>query len=277
MIAHNLVYHRPETIGEAVSAFAAAEAEGLKPYYLAGGTEITTFARRGLITPGALIDLKKIPECRVLARREGSAVFGAGLTLNEVVECPFFPLLSETAGIVDHTVRNRLTLGGNIAGMLPYRETVLPFLLAGTAARLAGPGGERELPLAEIFSRRLKLEPGEFLVQLRVPEAETARPWFRRRREKQSRLDYPLLTICALLAPDGIRLALGGVFDSPVRSPEAEAVLNDQSLEPARRAERAAAAFGLRVRDDQRGSAEYREMLLLRGLEEAIRELGGEG
>ena len=277
MIPHNLVYHRPETIGEALGAFAADEAEGLKPYYLAGGTEITTFSRRGLITPGALIDLKTIPECRVLARENGAAVFGAALTLNEVGDCPFFPLLSEAAGIVDHTVRNRLTLGGNIAGMLPYRETVLPFLLAGTSACLAGPGGEREVPLADIFSRRLKLKPGEFLVQLRLPEAEAALPWFRRRRVKKSRLDYPLLTICALLAPDGIRLALGGVFDSPVRSPEAEAALNDQSLEPARRAERTAAAFGLRVRADQRGSAQYREMLLIRGLEEAIRELGGEG
>ncbi len=277
MIAHNLVYHRPETIGEAASAFAAAEAEGLKPYYLAGGTEITTFSRRGLITPGSLIDLKNIPECRVLTRREGSAVFGSALTLNEVGDCPFFPLLSEAAKIVDHTVRNRLTLGGNIAGKLPYRETVLPFLLTKTAARLAGPGGEREVPLAEIFSRRLKLRPGEFLVQLRVPEAEAALPWFRRRRVKKSRLDYPLLTICALGAEDGIRLALGGVFDSPVRSPEAEAVLNDRSLEPGGRAEKTAAAFGLRPRDDQRASGRYREMLLLRGLEEAIRELGGEG
>lgn len=277
MIAHNLVYHRPETIGEAASAFAAAEAEGLKPYYLAGGTEITTFSRRGLITPEALIDLKTIPECRVLARQEGHLVFGAALTLNEIIGERSFPLLSAAARIVDHTVRNRLTLGGNIAGMLPYRETVLPFLLTTAEARLAGPGGEREVPLAEIFSRRLKLKPGEFLVQLRVPEREASLPWHRRRRVKHSRLDYPLFTICALGAEDGTRLALTGVFDSPVRSPEAEAVLNDRSLAPAERAERAAAAFGLRIRDDQRASAEYREALLRGALEETIRELGGEG
>ncbi len=277
MIPHNLVYHRPETLAEAGAAYTAAAAEGLKPYYLAGGTEITTFARRGLIDPGALIDLKSVPECRELVRGEGKLVFGAALTLNEIIEEGSFPMLSAAARIVDHTVRNRLTLGGNIAGMLPYRETVLPFLLTAAEARLAGPEGERGVPLEEIFSRRLKPAPGEFLVQLRVPEAEASLPWFRRRRVKQSRLDYPVLTLCALRAEEGIRLAVSGAFEAPVRSRAAEEIINDGGAPAADRAARAAGAFGLRIRDDQRASAEYREWLLRGALEEAIRELGGEG
>ena len=277
MIPRDLVYHRPETPAEAAAAYAAAREEGLKPYYLAGGTEITTFARRGLIDPGALIDIKSLPECRQLGREDRKLVFGAALTLNEIVGEGSFPLLAAAAKIVDNTVRNRLTLGGNIAGMLPYRETVLPFLLTAAEARLFGPEGEREVPLAEVFSRRLKPGPGEFLVQLRVPEAEASLPWFRRRRVKQSRLDYPLLTLCVLRAGEGIRLAVAGAFDAPVRSREAEEIVNEAGAPAADRAARAAGAFGLRVRDDQRASAEYREELLRGALEEAIRELGGEG
>ena len=276
MIPFELVYFRPETIDEAVEAFTGAAAEGLKPRYLGGGTEIVSFARRGLLKPGAVIALKRIPECRVLEKEGKDLVFGAALTLNEVVESDLFRLLSEAAKIVDHTVRNRLTLGGNIAGMLPYRETVLPLLLTETELRLAGPDGERTVPVTELFSRRLKLKKGEFVVQIRVSQEAALLPRFRRRRTKVSRLDYPLLSLCALKGNDGIRTAVSGAFDAPVRSNEADAFLNNRSLSAAARATKAAEAFGMPFKDDQRGSAAYRRMLLEQALEETVRELGGE-
>ena len=45
MTPFNFLYHRPETLAEAVEAYAHAEKEGLKPAYLAGATEIMTFCR----------------------------------------------------------------------------------------------------------------------------------------------------------------------------------------------------------------------------------------
>lgn len=276
MIPFDLVYFRPETIKEAADAFSAADGEGLKPRYLGGGTEIVSFARRGLLKLGAVIDLKRIGECRVLEKSGTGLIFGAALTLNEVVGSDYFPLLSQAAKIVDHTIRNRLTLGGNIAGMLPYRETVLPLLLTKTGIRLAGPDGERTVPLNEVFSRRLKLKKGEFLVQLRVPAGVAELSCFRKRKTKTSRLDYPLLSLCAVETTDRIKTAVSGVFDAPVRSEKADAILNDGSLCPEKRAEKAAGAFKMTFKDDQRGSAAYRRMLLEKALEETVRELGGE-
>ncbi len=277
MIPFNFIYYRPENLAEAVEAGARAENEDLRPLYLAGGTEITTFCRRGKIEPGALIDIKRVSECRRLSREGDEIILGAALTLNEVIESGVFPFLARAASIVDHTVRNRLTLGGNIAGRLPYRETVLPLLLAEARARLAGAGGERLVPLADVFSRRLLLEKGELLVDLRVPAAASAQPWFYRRRVRKTRVDYPLLTACFLKANGGLRMAVTGAFGFPLRSAEAETVLNDPSILPADRPRLVIEAVPHEIINDMRSSARYRRMLLERCVGEALDALGGAG
>jgi CO/xanthine dehydrogenase FAD-binding subunit len=275
MIPFNFLYHRPASLGEAVKAYAQADKHGLKPAYLAGATEITTFCRTGRMQPGALVDLKRIPECRARDEEGDNLVFGAALTLNEVIEDGSFPLLQQASVIVDHTVRNRLTLGGNIAGMLPYRETVLPLLLADATARLVGPSGERTVPLAKVFSERLLLAPGEMLAQVRVPKAMASRPCCYRRRVRKGRFDYPLVTACFLQADGALRMAVSGAFGFPLRCFEAEKVLNDGAIPVAQRPAAVVAAVPHTILEDMRASAAYRRMLLERCVGEALAALKG--
>jgi CO/xanthine dehydrogenase FAD-binding subunit len=275
VIPFNFLYHRPASLAEAVAAYAQADRDGRKPAYLAGATEITTFCRTGRMQPGALVDLKHIPECRARGADGNDLVYGAALTLNEVIEDGSFPLLRQASVIVDHTVRNRLTLGGNIAGMLPYREAVLPLLLADAAARLAGPAGERAVPLAEVFSERLLLAPGEMLAQIRVPKAMASRPWFYRRRVRKGRFDYPLVTACFLQAGGALRMAISGALGFPLRCVQAEQALNDRAISRAKRPAAVVAAIPHRILEDMRASAAYRRMLLERCVGEALEALGG--
>lgn len=277
MIPNNFIYCRPENPAEAVEAFSRAENDGLRPLYLAGGTEITTFCRSGKIEPGALIDIKRVPECRRLAREGDEIILGSALTLNEVVASGVFPLLARASAIVDHTVRNRLTLGGNIAGRLPYRETVLPLLLAEARVRLAGPGGERLVPAAEVFSKRLLLEKGELLVDLRVPGAAADLPWFYRRRVRKTRVDYPLLTACFLKVDGAVRMAVTGAFGFPLRPTAGEKTLNDPAVPPADRPRLVIEAIPHKIVEDMRASGRYRRMLLEKCLGEAMDTLGGGG
>ena len=270
VIPINFTYSRPENLTEALEAYTIAEKEGLKPLYLAGGTEITTFCRNGTITPGALVDIKRIPDCLRLDEEGGDYVFGGALTLNEVVESGFFPLLSRTARIVDHTVRNRLTLGGNIAGRLPYRETVLPFLLAEARVHLSGPDGKRVVPILDVFSKRLKLEPGELLVQLLVSKAALSGSWYYCREVRKTRVDYPLLTACFLSINGSIRMAVTGAYGFPFRAREAEEVLNDSTIAPAEKPALALAAIPYSFLEDMRGSGSYRRMLLERSIAQAL-------
>jgi CO/xanthine dehydrogenase FAD-binding subunit len=149
MIPFEIVYRRPQTIDEAVAAWLSLP-EG--SVFYSGGTEIVTGSRTGTYRPEAIIDVKGLPECRARglrdSQREGQRAgtgyqalyFGSALSLNELVLDPSFPLLSVAVRkIADHSVRNRITLGGNVAGRLPYREALLPFLAADGVAHLAGP------------------------------------------------------------------------------------------------------------------------------------------
>lgn len=275
MIPANFTYMRAYSLEEAVEAYLQADRADLSAEYYAGGTEIVSYARLQKIEPDVVIDLKKIPECSLHGEEDGSLVFGACLTLNDLVDDAKFPLLSRAAHIIDHTIRNRLTLGGNIAGRLPYRETVLPFLLADATARIFGPEGSRDVPLAEVFDKRLKLKRGELLVQLRVDEAYAAAPWFYGRRTKNGAVDYPVVTGCFLRWEGSLRMALTGVYGFPLRSLEAEEILNDADLSVAERAAQAVEAVSFPIFDDERASADYRRMLTEKLIVNALVELGG--
>ena len=113
MIPFDFEYLRPESLTEAITSYQQLHQEGLQPIYYAGGTEIVTFCRAGKMRPDAVIDVKCIPECRILETDGDVVICGAALPLNAIIIWNGFPLLSEVAqAIADHTVRNRLTLGG---------------------------------------------------------------------------------------------------------------------------------------------------------------------
>jgi CO/xanthine dehydrogenase FAD-binding subunit len=276
MIPYDVAYFRPETLDEAGQAFEEAEAQGLEPEFVGGGTEIVTMARDRRIRPGALVDLKGIAECSGIETQDGEVRFGSCLTLNEAAADDCFPLLAAAAGAVaDRTVRNSITLGGNIAGRLPYREAVLPFLIAEATAEIAGTGGRRAVPLARLFDRRLRLRRGELLAGLRVSAAAAGLPHFHARRTAAARVDYPLLSACFVRSGGALRIAVSGVCDFPVRLPDQD-LPRSRSGQRARapRAEDLLAASGLKARADHRGSAGYRVALLQLALDEAVERLG---
>lgn len=276
MIPGDLIFLKPDSPAEAVEAFVRAEAEGYEPLYYAGGTEILTMAREGKIRPGVLIDLKSIPECRELGSDRDHLVIGAALSLNEVIEAELFPLLGATAGrVADHTVRNRLSLGGNAAGRLPYRETVLPLLAAKAEVEIYGPMGQRREPIERVFSRRLELARGELLVRVRVP-AEAARSvWYHGRRERGTRVDYPLVTVCLLELRGELRGALSGACAYPVGPAEMDGLLEERSGDPGRQAAGIVEYLAPRIKSDFRASAEYRSFLLQSLLAEGLGGMNG--
>jgi len=151
-----------------------------------------------------------------LGVEEGRAVFGSALSLSEIVDSKAFPLLDRTClGIADRTVRNRLTLGGNVCGRLPYREAILPFLLCEGEALIAEEKSTRWVPLKAIFDKRLKLAPGELLVQMAVPKEALELPHSVVRKTKGGRIAYPIVSAAGVKAKGAIRIALSGAFAYP--------------------------------------------------------------
>jgi xanthine dehydrogenase molybdenum-binding subunit len=274
MIFHDVEFLKPKSVAEALKAYADCRERGLEPKYFSGGTELVTMARDGKLMSKALIDLKGIEETQVVERKEGVLRLGSSVILNRLVDAADFPLMAACAGgLADHTVRNSITLGGNIAGMLPYREAILPLLMHDTQVTVAGNDGDSELSklsLGELFDKRLRLNPGGFLVSFELPESASSAPFWYRRWVRSSRVDYPILTLTAVASGDQLIFATAGCLAYPAwgKAPLSEL----RSDAGSSTAEKAIASLGT-LRSDARASSEYRQALLVQGLSEAAKAL----
>ena len=285
MIPFEIEYIRPASSEDAAALYKEVSDAGRTARYLSGGPELVTMARDGKLKYDVLIDLKRIPETTILD--ESTLTYGACVRLSQlrdrITDRGATDLVGQAAGgVADRTTRNSITLGGNICGMLPYREALLPFLILDGEATLQSPDGRRQAPLAQIFNKRLKLEPGEFLVSLQLDEAVRKMDGFYRRRTRDPQVDYPLVTLCMALGENGYRVAVGGAFGPPVRSLAVEQALNEATAGAssaragaATAAEKAVASFDEAFRTDMRGSAEYRKALLQQSIRLGLETLGG--
>lgn len=276
MIPFDFEYYQPSSPAEAVELYTALEADQKNPLYYSGGTEIITFGRHGKLRFGALIDIKKIEQMKVFKVEEGKLLVGAGVSLSVLADQNLYPLLAGvTRAVADRTVRNRLTLGGNICSRLPYREAVLPFLLAEAEALVVGPNGSRSEPLRALFDKRLRLAPGELLVQLSLSESSTRLKSLVKRREKHGPVNYPLLHTAAVFSEGRLSFAVSGLCAFPFRSAEVEEVLNSSNLSVQHRIDKAITLLPADIRSDDMASAEYRQALWRQDLSEIIDEMEG--
>lgn len=278
MIPFDFDYFLPKTLQEAVSLFQEQDKKGKKPYYYSGGTELITLARLNMAYTEAVIDLKKIPECRAMGFAENVLVVGSSLSLTEIEEANHFPLLTQTASeVADHTSRGKITLGGNIGSKIFYREAVLPFLLADSIAIIAGTEGITARKMGEAFNEKLQLKNGEFLVQLITERKWIDAPFVHIKRRQQWETGYPLVTVAALKGGDGIRLAVSGFCPFPFRSEKMEAALNNEQLGVEERVVAALKVVPEPVLNDVEGSKEYRRFVLKNVLHDILARLGGVG
>ncbi len=263
MIPFEFDYFKPSSLQEAVHLFQRLSVEEKQPMYFSGGTEIITLGRVNRIYTNAVIDIKGIPECLAYELADNHLYTGAGLPLTVVENGNIFPLLTAISREVsDRTTRRKVTLGGNICGHIPYREAVLPFLLAESDVVIAGGEGIRCCPITEIFDERLRLEQGEFLVQLITDRKYLSAPYVSFKRRKQWDTGYPVLVVAALKIDGKLRVAVSGLSPYPFRSEDLEDIINDRFLGPDERVKAAIASIGQPVVSDTEGSAEYKLFVL---------------
>lgn len=277
MIPFDLFYYRPDTVDEALQAYGDLVRQHRHPAFYAGGTEILTRSRVQDVHIDAVIDLKAIPSLRI-HRDDGQTLqLGAALRLTEVADLNLWPLLTATADrIADYTARRQITLGGNLLSVLPYREAVLPFLLMDSAkVELATQHRLQTRRFADVWDTALNLNPGEFLVSLRVDSQEARNLTFRS--HKMTRLDwidYPLVTIALAQPASGrVRAAFSGWNSYPFHSSTVDQILSDVSRSPQARAADAVSNMPMPAVSDIHGSAEYRQFVTQYTLSDMLTEL----
>jgi xanthine dehydrogenase small subunit len=258
-------FSRPGTLGECLSLL--AEEPGAR--ILAGATDLAVDSNLHGRMFEHLISIEALSELRVFDDGPEAVEIGAGLTLEEIaarwIAAP--DVLGDWVRLfASPPIRNRATLGGNLATASPIGDAA-PLLLALDAeVRIAGPSGIRSAPLDAFFTgyRRTALQPGELLVSIRIPKPLPAAIRFFKA-SKRRLDDISTVAACFALRHDRAgrvataRIAYGGVAAIPKRVKEAEDQLigqawNRTALGRAQRAvERA-----LQPLSDHRGSAAYR-------------------
>jgi len=240
--------------------------------YISGGTDLVVESNlRGTAFP-RLISLEAVPELRMWNETSVSVEIGAGLTLNEIGArwrgAP--PAFREWLALfASPLIRNRATLGGNLATASPIGDAA-PFLLALDArVRLAGLDGERIEPLSSFFTgyRKTILQPDELLVSILVPKPFPDRVRFYKVAKRRLD-DISTVAACMAMSLDragrvrSARLAYGGVAEIPLRVSEAEEAIEGHRWTPAV-AQLAQDAVRRRLRpiSDHRGSDAYRASL----------------
>ncbi len=259
MIPFSFIYVKPDSPGEAAKVYEQLDDQGKRPMYYGGGSEVISMSRTGNIHPGAIIDLKGIQECLAIDVSRDTLVIGSMVTLSRIKEAKVFPALGAACGrIADHTNQCRITLGGNLCGTIIYRETSLPLMLGNADVAIYGPRGSRTESFNDVFQKRMQLESGEFVAQVRVPIRAVDAPYMHVKKTTNEKIDYPLVGIAALRHGDEIRVAFSGLCAFPFRNAEIERILNDQSIGLDEKLIHAMKNLPAPAHSDVEGSGEYR-------------------
>jgi len=261
-------YHRARSLADAQRLLAATPGAKL----LAGGHSLVPLLKLRLAAPLAVIDIGRIPELRGISRegdiiRIGALTTHAELASSAELRTSAAALADAAANVGDPAVRNRGTIGGNVAHADPASDLPTVLVALGASFVAVGPKGERRVPADRFFTGIMStaLAEDEILSAVLVPASVRGQgSAYVKFSHPASR--YAVIGAAALVTvKDGTcsdaRVALGGLLPHARRMPAVE-----KALTGIRTDEAAVATASTQVRADLKddvigdiyASAEYR-------------------
>jgi carbon-monoxide dehydrogenase medium subunit len=273
-------YHRPQTIQEAQLLLARYGPHGR---VLAGGTDLLVQRPEGV---KYLIDIKDLHLDYIRGNPDGIHM-GAMTTFSQLLNSPLihvnpFNVLTDAAKQMGHrNIRNLATIGGNICNAVPSADLAPPLIVLDSRAVIAHNGSSRIIPLIDFFTgvRMTKLKPGELLLKVFIPQ-QPDRAGASFKKLGRTKVDIALVNTAVRITVNeddvctDVRVILGSVASTPIRSMEAENTLVDRKITRTLIEDAALyASEEAKPISDTRASAEYRremtQVLVKRAIKEA--------
>lgn len=280
MIPPSFEYHAPRSVSEALGLLGSL---GSDAKLLAGGHSLLPMMKLRFAQPAHLIDLNRIPDLRGIREDGAEVVIGAMTVENALIASPLLrakvPLLAEAPRLIaDPQVRNRGTIGGDIAHGDPANDHPALSIAVDATFVIEGPQGRRTVKAEDFFqgTYMTDLAEHEILVEIRVPAFAQGTGWAYEKLKRKTG-DWATAGAAVVMRMAGgtvthARIALTNVAPMAVRATLAESVLVGQPLTDA--TINAAAAQAMAIcdpADDLRGDRNYKTAMAGQMLKRAIR------
>ena len=280
MIPPAFDYHVPKTVGEAIALLGSL---GSDAKLLAGGHSLLPMMKLRFAQPAHLIDINRIPELRGICEDGGDVVIGAMTSESALIDSSILkarlPLLAEAPKLIaDPQVRNRGTIGGDIAHGDPANDHPALAIAIDAIFTLQGPKGQRQVKAENFFlgTFATDMAEDEILVSIRAPAFAAGTGWAYEKLKRKTG-DWATAGAAVVLRMNAgtvthARIALTNVAPQALRAVAAEQALIGQPLSDA--SVNAAAAAAMAIADpveDLRGDIEYKTAMTGQMLKRAIR------
>lgn len=268
-------FYQPTTLQEANRL---VKERGSGGRFLAGGTDLVIAMKEKGLLPKYVVDLKRVPGLTgIRENSDGSITLGALTTMYEIETSPLiqkkFHFLAQSAAEVGSIqIRNRATVGGNMANATPSADTAPALIALNATAKIAGAAGERSINLEEFFKGpgQTVMSAEEILTEVTIPKTapRLVGEYIKFSPREMMDLAYVGVAVAYNLGEkdkqcDGVRIVLGAVAPTPIRAKRAEAALEGQLLtEELAEKIGAIAAEEAKPISDVRSSAEYRRAMV---------------
>lgn len=249
---------------------------GKEAKVLAGGQSLLLLMRKRLETPRILVDIGRISDMNYVREQDGKLLIGALATFSDVMnskdvldDCPILYEAARTSA--DVQVRNRATIGGNLAEAAPGAN--IPPVLLATDAKVVirGYSGERVVDSGDLFVGPYKsaLSHDDVIKEIQIPLSNCKGYSYAYYKVARRIQEFGILVGALLIkfSEDrrvlDVRLAFGNATTKPVRLKKVEEELLDKVLtEELIDKVSSNADYGLDVRGTAAASAEYRRNLI---------------
>jgi len=269
-----LEMYQPTTLQEASRLLKDKGAGGR---FLAGGTDLVIAIKEKGLIPKYVVDLKKVPGLSgIRENADGSIAIGALTTMREIETDSLlnkkYPFLCQSAAEVGSIqIRNRATVGGNMANATPSADVAPSLIALNATAKIVDAGGERIVALEEFFRGpgQTLMNPHEILTEIIIPKTsqQLVGEYIKFSPRDMMDLAYVGIALAYNIAAAkrciGVRIVLGAVAPTPLRARNAEALLEGHLL-----TEELAAKVGTEAAQeskpisDVRSSADYRRAMV---------------
>jgi carbon-monoxide dehydrogenase medium subunit len=235
VIVQEFKYFKPKSIKEAVSLLLGHK----KSFILAGGTDLISELKNGMVSPGAIIDIKGIAKLNGIDFRGKVLKIGALVTFSDLLKSGIihehFPLITEMSGAVASVaIRNRATIVGNICSAVPCMDSGPVLSVYNAEILVSGAGCNFRFPVLQFFKGpRKTVLKGQGIatsISIRLPGPKHAGCFMKLGRYKGEDLAQASVAVLAL-PKRKYRVAFGSVAPVPIRAKKIEKVLDGKPLD----------------------------------------------